>query len=50
MEPVLAEIVPVGAFGLGNLVLVVGEAEVDTAAVQVDCLAVEGAVDHGRAL
>tara|TARA_B100000989_G_scaffold203829_1_gene154240 strand:+ start:1390 stop:1491 length:102 start_codon:yes stop_codon:yes gene_type:complete len=33
MEPVLAEIVPVGAFGLGNLVLVVGETEVDASAV-----------------
>ena len=33
MEPVLTEIVPLGAFGLGNLVLVVRDTEVDAAAV-----------------
>ena len=33
MEPVLAEIVPVGAFGLSDLVFVVRETEVDAAAV-----------------
>ena len=50
VEPVLTEVVPVGTFGLSDLVLVVGEAEVDAAAVQVDRFAVEGTINHGRAL
>ncbi len=50
VEPVAAEVVPVSAFGLGDLVFVVGEAEVDAPAVQIDRLAREGAVHHGGAL
>ena len=46
VEPVAAEVSPVSAFGLGDFVFVVGEAEVDPAAVQVDRLACEDALNH----
>ena len=50
VEPVFAKVVPVGAFRLGDFVFVVGKAEVDAAAVQIDRLTAESTVDHSRAL
>ena len=49
MHPVAGELAAVGALALGDLVLVVGEDEVLTAAVEVDGLAQMGAA-HGAAL
>ena len=50
MEPVFTQALAVSALGLGDLILMVWEAEVDSAAMKFDGFTFEGSIDHGRAL